>query len=633
MFRHIRIVGLAAALLSLTAGGGEVLAARDAAARPANAANAAANPKIVASPHPRLLATAADFAALRKRCERNRLAKAGRARVLFEADQMLGFPLPSREKEGRRMLSISQRVLHRVLTLSLAARLTDEPKYARRAIDEMLAVAAYSDWNPAHFLDVAEMTLGVAIGYDWLHDRLTADERARIGDAIRRNGLCAPSGGLHTGWWVRAKSNWGQVCHAGMLAGACAISDESPDLARQVVTRAVAALPGPMEAFAPEGGFPEGPGFYWGYAMIYNALAIDILKGMCGTDFGLSRQPGFRESADYMECMTGPTGLKFNYADAGIDPEQIRLIRRTADPAVWWLAKYFARPDILTRFEAELYGRLAADRTPLEPEPRRSFTRLNALILLWQQDPAKEGAKIPLCRELKGRVPVTVQRSGWDRDAWYVGLKAGSPSGPHGHMDAGSFVLDAKGARWAWDLGSEDYNTLENAIGDIWGGGIDAPRWKVFRLGIASHNTLVIDGAMQKPEGDATIRSFRAKAPSEAVIDLSSLYPAAQEVTRTGTLLANGYRIVDRVAAKAGARVRWQMITPAKVAKVAGNVLTLTQQGKTLTLTAPKEATWQTLDVSAAPTAHESPNPGITQVYFELAVPAAGRAELAVEFR
>ena len=590
-------------------------------------------PKDDVGPHPRLLATAADFSTLRERCEKNALAKAGKERLVFEADQMLGFPLPSRDQEGQRLLAVSQRVLHRVLTLALAARLTDEKKYARRAIDEMTCVAAYPDWNPSRFLDVAEMTLGVSVGYDWLYDEMTDAERATVSRAIHYKGLCTDDGRLQSGWWVKTKNNWGQVCHAGMLAGACAIADEAPEVARQIVARAVEALPGPMKAFAPEGGFPEGPGFYWGYSMIYNALAIDILKSLCGSDYGLGDQPGFRESVDYMELMTGPTGLKFNYADAGIDPDQIKLIRRIADPAIWWLAKHFGRPDILTNHEAELYARLAADRTLLEPEPRRSFLRLNPLILLWQLDPAKDGAKVPLCRELKGKVPVVVQRTGWDKNAWFAGLKAGSPSAPHGHMDGGSFVLDAKGVRWAWDLGSEDYNKIEKTLGDIWVATIDAPRWKVFRLGVASHNTLVLNGGLQQPEGEAVVKSFKAEMPSEAVLDLTSLYPAAQEVTRTGSLRADGYDLVDRIVAKLGTKVRWQMLTPAKVAKAEGNVLTLGQEGQTLTITAPQAAKWLVKDVSAAPSECESPNPGMTQVAFELAVPSSGRLELPVTFR
>ena len=204
---------------------------------------------------------------------------------------------------------------------------------------------------------------------------------------------------------------------------------------------------------------------------------------------------------------------------------------------------------------------------------------------------------------------------------------------PEGKEPAYQGVLDAKGVRWAWDLGSEDYNKIEKALGDIWGGKIDAPRWKVFRLGVASHNTLVLNGGMQQPEGSAVVKSFKAAMPSEAALDLTSLYPAAQEVTRTGTLRTDGYDLVDRIVAKRGTKVRWQMLTPAKVAKADGNVLTLEQGGQTLVVTAPKDAKWLVKDVSAAPSECESPNPGMTQVAFELAVPSSGRLELQVLFR
>ena len=52
--------------------------------------------------------------------------------------------------------------------------MTSEKKYLNRAVKEMLAVSAFSDWNPSHFLDVAEMTMAVSIGYDWLYDGLSA---------------------------------------------------------------------------------------------------------------------------------------------------------------------------------------------------------------------------------------------------------------------------------------------------------------------------------------------------------------------------------------------------------------------------------------------------------------------------
>lgn len=50
--------------------------------------------------------------------------------------------------------------------------MTADSRFLERARQEMLAVASFSDWNPSHFLDVAEMTVVMCIGYDWLYDDL-----------------------------------------------------------------------------------------------------------------------------------------------------------------------------------------------------------------------------------------------------------------------------------------------------------------------------------------------------------------------------------------------------------------------------------------------------------------------------
>lgn len=81
---------------------------------------------------------------------------------------------------------------------------------------EILKACDFSDWNPFHCLDVAEMTAGVSIGYDWFTSELTDTERGLISDAIIEKGLKAsyPSTD-HNMWWVSTHNNWNQFCHAG----------------------------------------------------------------------------------------------------------------------------------------------------------------------------------------------------------------------------------------------------------------------------------------------------------------------------------------------------------------------------------------------------------------------------------
>ena len=51
-------------------------------------------------------------------------------------------------------------------------------KYLHLAETEMLAIYSFSDWNPSHFLDVAEMTMVVSIGYDLLFNSLPANSKS-----------------------------------------------------------------------------------------------------------------------------------------------------------------------------------------------------------------------------------------------------------------------------------------------------------------------------------------------------------------------------------------------------------------------------------------------------------------------
>lgn len=80
-------------------------------------------------------------------------------------------------------------MLGRVYSLGLVYQVTGEEKYAARAWSELEAAAAFTDWNPDHFLDTAEMTHAFAIGYDWLYDYLTEEQRQLLRRAILELGL------------------------------------------------------------------------------------------------------------------------------------------------------------------------------------------------------------------------------------------------------------------------------------------------------------------------------------------------------------------------------------------------------------------------------------------------------------
>ena len=130
--------------------------------------------------------------------------------------------------------------------------------------------------------------------------------------------------------------------------------------------------------------------------------------------------------------------------------------------------------------------------------------------------------QLPLVWHGDGPNPVGVFRTSWsDTNALFLAFKGGSAGLSHGHMDAGSFILEADGVRWALDLGRQDYLSLESKGIDLWNSRQNSDRWRVFRLNNFSHNTLTIGNQLHRVNGAAKITEFRDAPNPNATLDLS----------------------------------------------------------------------------------------------------------------
>ncbi|MDR2147865.1 MAG: heparinase II/III-family protein, partial [Tannerella sp.] len=340
--------------------------------------------------------------------------------------------------------------------------MTYENKYLQKATSELLAISRFSDWNPSHFLDVAEMTMAASIGYDWLYNQLSDNERNVIKDAILRKGL-DPSLENQYNSWLQAVNNWNQVCNAGMTYGALAIYEEMPGLAKTVIDRAVETIRLSMEGYAPAGAYPEGYG-YWDYGTSFNIMFISALDKALGSDMNLSALPGFLPTAGYYENMTSPTNLCFNYADCGLGG--------ALTPAMFWFA--LKQNDLSLLWQERAYL--------LEEGKKYTDNRLLPAFLIWGSGIRIQDIRPPKTLQWVGNgiTPVALMRTSWtDPKAVFVGFKGGSASRNHAHMDAGSFVMEADGVRWASDLGMQDYNSLETKGLNIWNMAQNSERWQV----------------------------------------------------------------------------------------------------------------------------------------------------------
>lgn len=565
--------------------------------------SAAAEPPILQTlraGHPRVYLTSDDLAALRQRVKDDPVAAEMLQKLQARATKILTDKPVTHTLIGPRLLDQSRRALDRLSTWALVYQLTGDKRFLDRAREEMLAAAAFPDWNPSHFLDVAEMTNAMAIGYDWLYNDLADADRQTIRRAIVKLGLEADAG---KGWWHTVNHNWNQVCHGGLAAGALAVADTDPERSEQVLRDAIEHVPAAMASYAPDGGWAEGPG-YWSYATTYNVYLIAGLRSALGEDFGLSKKPGFADAGGFLLQSIGPSGGTFNYADAGAG-------RWPRESCLWYLAMLVDQPWLAAYQQS------------------RAVERPGPFDLLWYRPvPAgPEAHRLPLCALYKG-VNVAYLRSGWDNaTAIWVGFKGGDNKANHSHLDLGTFVLDYAGQRFALDLGGDDYN-LPGYFGK--------ERWTYFRLNTQSHNTLTIDGQNQSPKAAALIVEFATRDGNTwATADLSQAYSVkATRVTRRVELSADKRITVrDEVDLKQPGEVRWSFYTAAQ-AELAGDTAKLTM-GKaqlSLRIVQPQGATFILLPADAPKPQKQQPD--VHNVAMSLKCPAGkSTIEVVVEPR
>lgn len=563
--------------------------------------------------HPRLLLLQGEEKELLAAVNSNELWRKVHNSILDECDSVLQKKPLERKLIGRRLLQVSRESIRRIFFLSYAWRTTQKKKYFKRCEEELLAVSLFPDWNPDHFLDVAEMTFATAIGYDWLYNSLSPSSRKLIGEAIIQKGI-QPSLDAKYNGWLRGKNNWNQVCNGGITFGALAVYEDQPVLSAQLIQRAVNSIQISMKEYSPAGNYAEGYS-YWGYGTSYNVFFISAIEKLFGTDYGLSNMPGFMQSASFYENLIGPSRQPFNYSDAGgiegLQPAMFWYAEKLKDPSLLYVEKDYLQT---SKFNARTNRFLPASliwgyRTPLNAvQPPKELT--------WFAEAENE---------------IAVMRSSWEnRNGIYIGFKGGSPSSSHGHMDAGSFVMDAEGVRWSSDLGMQQYNSLESAGLDIWKMTQDSDRWKVFRYVNQSHSTLSINNHFQSISGNAKILKCTSTPQStSAVMDVTSLYKEDLKQAKRGISILNGRYVTVRDEIETGDKeclIRWSMLTPATIESSEGNQMELSNQGKKLVLYVNgipnvNLQTWRT----DPPNSYDAVNLGTRLVGFEVRVPAGSK--------
>ena len=505
--------------------------------------------------HPRVIFTQSDFDAILSAASSDKVLSTVHSAVITIANQSLTKAVPVYKLDGKRLLSVSRDSELRLLSCAYAYRTTRDSRYLTCAEKTLEAVCSFQDWNARkHFLDVGEMAAGVGLAYDWLYADLTSELNVKIEKALVDLAFTPAQNKVWNLDFYNSTSNWNQVCNGGLVCAALAVYEKNTSVAKSIIEKAVESnAKAVAEMYSPDGNYPEGYS-YWNYGTLYQALMNTAFETAGASDFGLSSLEGFSKTSRYMMNMEGPVKNCFNYSDSA----------PSVNPCIAQF--YFA-------WKFKDVSLLYMEKNRLQSYQSCSENRLLPLIA-WYAYKMKIGSSdsIPAPEEKvysgQGITPVVLVHGNWkmDNSDKFLGIKGGKGNTSHAHLDAGSFVFDAEGVRWAADIGLQSYSTLEPYI-NLWDMNDGSQRWTSVRYNNFKHDTLTVNDAYHKAAGEAVVESvINSDGKAGAILNLSA--PLAGEVeSARRTIYLQGEDLIVRDEIKAlsskDAQVRWMMISKA----------------------------------------------------------------------
>lgn len=595
---------------------------------------------VAAMGHPRLLLKAGEEALIQTLINTSPEHLKSHNYIIATANSFLQ-AAPIVKPTGTRILAQSQDAIEQIFYLSYAYRMTNEIKYLNKAETVMNDVCNWDNWI-TYSLDTSEMTFAVAIGYDWLFSGLSAATKQKAREKILNYGFLTQK---NKSFW-NSTSNWNQVCIGALSCSAIAIygdgTTQMNNEAAFVLNNVLVKNPLALNTYG-SGSYPEGP-MYWSYGTSYQVLLLAALEGVYGKNHeGINRliqTPGFLESAKFMQYVTGPTALYFNYSDS--------TAKRSPLPVAFWMAEKANNPSLLTEEK-----KLMENGSYSKDFDNRRFLPLS---LIYGKNIDLDNVVEPQAKLWNGygTQPVLMVRTAWQgATGKYFGLKGGTPTYSHAHMDGGFFVYDSQGLRWAMDFGKYDYDA-QGLVNDN-DFSQNSQRWDIFRVSNLSQNTISIKKVSEtswqhhKVDGAATIDEiYDTDAKRGGMVNMKSLLGLNNELlaaTRSAYLVDGQYFEVKDYLSNGAEPINlyWNMVTKALVQTISPSKLRLTQGGKTVILEVVSSnplvsftfVTNRSTDpVFYNPTATaDSKNPGTVMIGFEATIPANNEVTFTVTIK
>ncbi len=591
--------------------------------------------------HPRLFLKAGEEAQILSLINSSPENKKSHDYIIKTADEFLTAPTIVKPANATRVLAEARKAVEEIFYLSYAFRMTGQTKYLTQGEKVINDVCNWDNWI-TYSLDTSEMTFAVALGYDWLFNNLSAATKQKAREKILNYGFLTQK----TKPFWDYTSNWNQVCIGALSCSAIAIygdgTTQMDTEATYIMNRILVKNPNSMNTYN-DGNYPEGP-MYWSYGTTYEVVMLSALEGIYGQNHeGINRliaSPGFLESAEFMQYVTGPTSYYFNYSDS--TAERIPL------PATLWMAKKANKPEWLTEEK-----KLMQNGTYASNIGSRGFL---PLALIYGKDISLDNLTNPQKKLWTGNGvnPVALVRTEWQGSLGkYMGVKGGTPTYSHGQMDGGFFVYDSQGVRWGMDFGKYDYDaqgTLDDGDNSQFG-----DRWKIFRVACTSQNTISIKKASEtswqnhKVDGNATIDElYDTNAKRGAKVNMKSLLGLNNELlaaTRSAYIVDESYFEVKDFISNGASDINlyWNMVTRSTIELISPSKLRLTCGGKrvilevvssnpAVTFTMAFNRSTDPVFYNPAATA-DTKNPGTVMIGFEANIPANNEVTFTVTIK
>ncbi|MGI5817859.1 MAG: heparinase II/III domain-containing protein [Armatimonadota bacterium] len=344
----------------------------------------------------------------------------------------------------------------RLKALSFAYLITRDAKYAERAKQIAMHVAAWDWWSDPDYgrgiacLDTGHLTKCMAIFYDWCYDTLSEAERAIIREAIAVKGCEATLAGIDG---YPPETNGYAVLAAGLAAGGLAIRPEDPR-GGFYLQRAIEATRTSLDLSGSDGGQFEGP-MYGTYLLDSLAHVLDAVVA-AEVEADLMHHPFLATMDEYVISQMAPdSGEMPCFGDGSpgrFYPETMSVLANNGNTAAAWYLEQIGHLKPGT-----IHQLMRFDPDALRPE-QPGFNPSRPLV----------------------DVGLVALKAGYEPHTPYLCMKSGPPETVvgHAHYDSNAFVLSFLGE---WLISDRGYRARH-----------DPPAEK-FSQGAMGHSTLVLD--------------------------------------------------------------------------------------------------------------------------------------------